>query len=52
MNREELKSYLGVTTESLSRAFTNLEKKGYFKVRNKEISAIDFERLKKLLEIS
>ena len=52
MSREDLKSYLGVTTESLSRAFTNLEKKGYFKVRNKEISAIDFERLKKLLEIS
>ena len=52
MSRDELKSYLGVTTESLSRAFTNLEKKGYFKVRNKEISAIDFERLKKLLEIS
>ena len=52
MNRDELKSYLGVTTESLSRAFTNLEKKGYLKVRNKEISAIDFERLKKLLEMS
>lgn len=52
MSREDLKSYLGVTSESLSRAFTSLEKKGYFKVRNKEISNIDFKRLKVMLEIS
>jgi CRP/FNR family transcriptional regulator len=50
MSREDLKSYLGVTSESLSRAFTSLEKRGYFKVRNKEISDIDFERLKMMLD--
>lgn len=52
MNRDELKNYLGVTTESLSRAFTNLEKKGYFQVRNKQINNIDLRKLKELVNLS
>ena len=52
MNREELKSYLGVTTESLSRAFTSLEKKKYFQVKNREISDINFRKLNELLDIT
>jgi CRP/FNR family transcriptional regulator len=50
MSREDLRSYLGVTAESLSRAFTNLEKKGYFQVRNKDINNIDYEGLSELIE--
>ena len=49
MNREDLKSYLGMTMESLSRAFGFLEDVGYMKVRNRLISEIDFERLGLLL---
>jgi CRP/FNR family transcriptional regulator len=52
MNREELKSYLGVTTESLSRAFTSLEKKKYFQVKNREISEINFQKMNELLDIT
>jgi CRP/FNR family transcriptional regulator len=51
MSREDLKSYLGVTTESLSRAFKNLEKKGYFQVRNKDIAEIDFKGLAKFVDM-
>lgn len=50
MSRDDLKSYLGVTTESLSRAFTSLEKKQYFQVHNKIINDIDFNRLAKLVD--
>ena len=49
MSRDDLKSYLGVTIESLSRAFTSLEKKGYFQVRNKDVAEIDFKRLAELV---
>jgi CRP/FNR family transcriptional regulator len=52
MNRDELKSYLGVTTESLSRAFSSLEKKKYFKVKNREISEINFKKLNELLDLT
>lgn len=50
MNREDIKSYLGMTTESLSRGLRSLEKNHYFQVRNREISSIDYERLQRLLE--
>jgi len=50
MNRDELKSYLGVTTESLSRAFTSLEKRGFFRVKNKDIGNINFKALSKLVD--
>lgn len=50
MKREDLKSYLGMTSESLSRGLSSLEKNHYFKVRNREISSIDYKRLQRLLE--
>ena len=50
MSREDLKSYLGMTSESLSRGLTSLEKNHYFQVRNREISNIDYEKLQRLLE--
>lgn len=50
MNRDDLKSYLGVTAESLSRAFTNLEKNKYFYVKNRKIDNMDTKRLAELLE--
>ena len=50
MNREELKNYLGMTLETLSRSFTFLEKKGYIVVKNKEIVFKDLDQLKQLLE--
>ena len=52
MSREELKSYLGMTLETLSRSFTFLEKKGYITVKNKEISFKDLDQLEALLEPS
>lgn len=50
MKREDLKSYLGMTSESLSRGLTSLEKNHYFQVRNREISSIDYKKLQRLLE--
>ncbi|MBU3594543.1 Crp/Fnr family transcriptional regulator [Polynucleobacter sp. 71A-WALBACH] len=50
MKREDLKSYLGMTSESLSRGLTSLEKNHYFQIRNREISAIDYGKLQQLLE--
>ncbi|SMC30806.1 Crp/Fnr family transcriptional regulator [Polynucleobacter kasalickyi] len=52
MNREDLRSYLGMTTESLSRALTSLENKNFFKVKNREISNIDVEALTKLIDMA
>lgn len=49
MSREELRSYLGVTIETLSRSFTYLEKNGYIKVRNREINFISDAKLEKFL---
>ncbi len=50
MSREDLKSYLGITTESLSRAFASLEKGGYLKVNNRMITDIDFEGLQQIVD--
>ena len=50
MSREELKSYLGITSETLSRSFTYLENKGYIIVKNKEIAFMDLKQLEALLE--
>ena len=50
MSREDLKSYLGMTSESLSRGLTALEKNDYFQVRNRQISGINYVKLKQLLE--
>lgn len=50
MSRDDLKSYLGTTKESLSRAFTGLEKSGCFKFKNRMISEIDFELLQKVAD--
>ena len=50
MSRDDLKSYLGTTTESLSRAFSSLKKAGCFKVQNRTISEIDFELLQKVAD--
>lgn len=41
MSREDLRSHLGVTIETLSRSFTYLEKNGYIEVKNREINFID-----------
>ena len=50
MGREDLKSYIGTTSESLSRAFSSLEGSGCFKVRNRLVSEIDFELLQKVAD--
>lgn len=51
MNREELRSYLGMTLETLSRCFTFLERKGYILVRNRDITFLEPEKLEQFLEI-
>jgi CRP/FNR family transcriptional regulator, anaerobic regulatory protein len=45
MSREDLRSHLGVTIETLSRSFTYLEKNGYIEVKNREINFIDDKAL-------
>ena len=52
MNREDLTSYLGMTSETLSRAFSNLEKSEYIQVKNRMISHVDYNKLKLMLEIN
>ncbi len=52
MNREELRSYLGMTLETLSRCFTYLERKGYILVRNRDITFLEPGRLEQFLEIN
>lgn len=51
MNREDLRSYLGVTIETLSRSFTYLEKNGFIEVKNREINFIDIEELEKFVAV-
>ena len=51
MNREDLTSYLGMTSETLSRAFSYLEKGQYIQVRNRMISNVNYKKLNLLLEI-
>ncbi len=48
MSREDLKSYLGTTAETLSRAFSALAGSGCFKLKNRLIDEIDFELLQKV----
>jgi CRP/FNR family transcriptional regulator len=48
MSREDLKSYLGTTAESLSRAFSSLAGSGCLKIQNRLISEINFELLDKV----
>lgn len=50
LNRDELSNYLGMTFETLSRAFTLLEKKGYILVKNKDITFLDYEGLHQLID--
>jgi CRP/FNR family transcriptional regulator len=52
MNRVDLKSYLGITVESLSRALTFLEEAKFFRVKNREISHIDYLKLIQFLDIT
>lgn len=50
MSREDLKSYLGMTSETLSRSFAFLEKNNYLQVKNRNISNINYDRLSQLIE--
>ena len=52
MNRVDLKSYLGITVESLSRALTFLEEAKFFRVKNREISEINYQKLMDFLDIT
>lgn len=50
MSREDLKSYLGMTSETLSRSFAFLEKNQCLQVKNRNINNINYERLSQLVE--
>lgn len=50
MSREDLKSYLGMTSETLSRSFAFLEKNQCLQVKNRNISNINYDRLSQLVE--
>ena len=52
MNRGDLKSYLGITVESLSRALATLEGAKFFRVKNREINEIDYHKLVKFLDLT
>lgn len=49
MSREDLRSYLGVTIETLSRSFTYLENNGFIRVKNREIIFIDSTGLERFI---
>lgn len=49
MSREDLKSYLGITNETLSRAFSTLENYGYLKVKNRDLTEINYENLQRFV---
>ena len=49
MSREDLRSYLGVTIETLSRSFTYLENNGFIRVKNREIIFIDSSGLERFI---
>lgn len=51
MGREDLASFLGMTIESLSRAFAYLEKNHLLKVSNRQLTNIDTDGLMKLLRV-
>ncbi len=50
MSREDLKSYLGMTSETLSRSFAFLERNNFLEVKNRNINNIDYERLTQFVE--
>jgi CRP/FNR family transcriptional regulator len=50
MSREDLKSYLGMTSETLSRSFAFLERNNFLEVKNRNISNINYERLAQFVE--
>ncbi len=50
MCREDLRNYLGMTAECLSRTFSALESSGYLKVSNRIITEIYFEGLQKIVD--
>lgn len=49
MCREDLKSYLGITSETLSRCFSMLEKNGCLRINNRNISHLDLQRLENII---
>jgi CRP/FNR family transcriptional regulator len=46
MSRKDLGNFLGLTTETVSRLFTRLQKKGLLAVEHKEVSLLDIHALK------
>ncbi len=49
MSRGEISNYLGLTVETVSRAFSYFQRTGYLKVNKKEIELVDKQRLERLL---
>ncbi len=49
MSRGEISNYLGLTVETVSRAFSHFQRAGYLKVNKKEIELVDKQRLEQLL---
>jgi CRP/FNR family transcriptional regulator len=49
MTREEIGSYLGLKLETVSRAFSKFQEKGYISVQQKHIRILDVAGLKGLM---
>jgi CRP/FNR family transcriptional regulator len=49
MSRGEISNYLGLTVETVSRAFSHFQKMGYLKVNKKEIELVDKPSLEQLI---
>ena len=52
MSRGEISNYLGMTVETVSRAFSHFQRKKYLKVNKKEIELIDKHALQQLISNS
>jgi len=50
MTRSDIGNYLGLSLETVSRTFTMFQRAGLMNVKKRELSAIDVERLERILE--
>lgn len=50
MSRNDIGGYLGITVETVSRAFTKFQKENIIKIKGKDISIIDFPAMNSLID--
>ena len=49
MTCSDIREYLGLTVETVSRIFTGLQRKGLIKVNNREVELLEIETLREII---